>query len=320
MHRRLRLDRSDLIAICAFTFIAAGWLCILGMAADLGSLAYAAPIVAAGVCFAVIVVVRAARGSPRYCAAVLVFVVFFLSLNFRTRELGDIGLDWQNGIKVATWICLLVLAAARFRYIAPLFQNVIFGLSCIYAVFALTSASWSQDPVYTAASAVGLLAYLGLAGSIVVDIGAKPSLRIMTWALAVFICLGVLGAVVAPDLTWLPPSVEETSYRLQGFSGHPNTFGQQAAVLTILAIVAWRARAISWGSLACLLPVGAFAMLAAGSRTSLLAVIIASICVAIRSTRFGHLWVMSAAGVLGCCAPVCSVRPYFGPHPPHGRA
>jgi O-antigen ligase len=278
--------------------IALAWIGTLAAAADLGTMAYAVPLLAAVAAVGAFTFLKAAQGRPYAICCVLVFVVFALNLNFRIRDLGDVSLDWQNGVKLATWIVLLAIAVARWRSIAPLLREPVLALAFVYAMIAFASAAWSEVPAYTGANAVGLFAYLGLGCVLIVDLGEDATIRVMVWTLLAYITVGMIGGVVAPELAWLPPSVDETTFRLQGFSGHPNVLAQQDGVFMVLAVVARRkgliGRAVFWG----MLLLGGATLLATGSRTTLIAVLIASALVEVRGSRFCGTIAIATAGTL----------------------
>ena len=178
--------------------IALAWIGTL--AAELGTIAYAIPFLAAAAVVLAFTFLKATEGRPYAICCVLVFVVFALNLNFRTRDLGDVGLDWQNGVKLATWIVLPAIAVARWRRIAPLLREPVLALAFLYAMIAFASTAWSEVPAYTGANAVGVFAYLGLGCMLVVDLGEDATIRIMLWTLLAYITVGMIGGVVAPDL------------------------------------------------------------------------------------------------------------------------
>jgi O-antigen ligase len=278
------------IAVC---WVGASW-----MAADLGQVMYLVPLLVAGTLGLAFVFLKGIQGSPYAIGCVLVFVIFVLNLNFRTRELGVIGLDWQNGIKLATWIALVTVAVFRWRRIAPLLREPTLALAFVYATIALASAGWSEVPAYTGANAVGLFAYLGLGCMLIVDLGEDTTIHIMLWTLLAYFTVGMIGGVVAPELAWAPPSVEETTFRLQGFSCNPNDFCGVAGVFMTVTAIARRkgliGRGVFWG----MFLLGVTAILAAGSRTTTIAVLTAWGLVAARNSRFGGTLAFAAAAAL----------------------
>src|SRR5207249_3617675 len=101
-----------------------------------------------------------------------------------------VGLDWQNGLKLATWLALCTIAAARWRRVAPLFREPTLALCLIYVTIALASSAWSEVPLYTGASALGWLAYLGLGCLLIIDLDEDVAIRIMMWTLLAYVAVG----------------------------------------------------------------------------------------------------------------------------------
>jgi O-antigen ligase len=85
---------------------------------------------------------------------------------------------------------------------------------------------------------------------------------------------------------------------LQGFSTHPNVFAQDTAVFTIMALMARSKGLIGcrvfWG----MLLLGGTAILATGSRTTLIALLAATTLVKIRNSRFVGRTVFAATAIL----------------------
>ncbi|NIX76191.1 O-antigen ligase family protein [Microvirga terricola] len=271
------------ILLCA----AVGWATILATSASLGEVAYAAPLVVIISGLAGIALLHAMQGRGYATACLLAFVVLALNLNFRQREIGVTGLDFQSGLKFATWLALIAIALARWRQIAFLIREPILGLAFAYGCVSLASSAWSIVPAYTGASAIGIFAYIALSCIAIIDLGANNALRVMVWTLAVYLLVGVVAGVVAPEAAWLPPSVEENVYRLQGLAGHPNVFGQQIGVFITLAIIARRLRCLQRLTYLAFLTLGFMALLATGSRTTLIAVAIAWSFIAVRERGYG---------------------------------
>jgi O-antigen ligase len=289
--------------------LAIAWAFAMVMAADLGPSAYAFPLLPLALLAIGWLASLALRGEPKAIGFFLVFVVFVLSLNFRTRTIGDdIGMDWQNGLKFASWALMLLIAIFHVRLFLPLLRQMPLLLPFLYASFALVSSLWSPVPAYTAANAIGIFAYLGLACAVATDLADSAAIRVLLWTLLVYIIVGIVGGIIVPDIAWMPPSVEETTYRLRGFSGHPNNFGLQLGIFMTLTVIARRNKLVGqpifWG----MLILGSAAILvASGSRTSLLAFLLAWLFVAMRQSRFGG---MVAFALLTGAAMLILIRSY----------
>jgi O-antigen ligase len=298
------------IAVC---WAGASWI-----AADLGVMAYAAPLFAAVVFAGGMVFLKAIHGRHGAIAFLVAFVIVALSLSFRKRDLGDVGLDLQNALKLATWIMLLAIAVARWRCIAPLLREPMLALAFVYAMIAFASTAWSEVPAYTGATALGLFAYLGFGCVLIIDLDENLAIRIMMWTLLAFVVVGVIGGIAVPEVTWQPPSVTETRVRLQGFSGLPNSFGQQAGVFLLLAVIAHRKGLVGRAEFLGMLLLGSATVLAAGSRTTFIAVSLAWGLVAARNSRFGGVVAFTLLGglslvlVLAACDALPDITGVFG--------
>ena len=90
--------------------IALGWIAALLLAPEFGAIAYAAPFVAPVGYLALVAIYKSPSRRVLTTTLLLVTVLFVLNLNFRQRELGETGLDWQNGTKLAVWSASSALA------------------------------------------------------------------------------------------------------------------------------------------------------------------------------------------------------------------
>lgn len=178
-------------------------------------------------------------------AFMLVTIILFLSLSFRTRDIGAVGLDWQNGVKLACWAILCIIGVVRWRDVLPVFSSPVPALLAALGLMAFLSVAWSLTPAYTFASAMGFMAYLILAALVVRDLSVNQTISIILWSLFAFVVLSAIGGVITPDISWMPPSVEETEYRLQGYAGHPNSLGQMTGIFLVFALIAYQRRQIS---------------------------------------------------------------------------
>jgi O-antigen ligase len=278
-----------------------GLACIatLATAADLGTTSYLVsllPVLACGVGFLILKAIEQPRNA---IACFLVFFVFVPRLNFRYPIEPDAqAFDLQNVIKVSAWIVLFLVSVVRWRRIAPFLREPVVALAFAYATITLASTGWSEVPAFTGANALGLFVQLSFCCLLMVDLGEDATIRIMVWSLLAYVTLGVIGGGLAPELTWLPPSLEESTYRLNGFSTHPNVFAQDTAVFTILALTARSKGLIGcrvfWG----MLLLGGSVLLATDSRTTLAALLAATTLVKIRNSRFFGRTVFAATAIL----------------------
>jgi O-antigen ligase len=278
--------------------IGIAWIGTLAAAADLGMTAYLVPLLPVLACGVGYLVIKAIERPRNAIGCFLIFYLVIPNLNFRTREVGNVQLDWQNGLKLAVWVVLFLVSIVRWRRIAPFLREPVVAFAFAYAMIALASASWSEVPAYTGANALGLFVDLTFCCLLMVDLGEDTIVRIMVWTLLAYVTLAIIGGVLVPELTWLPPSVEESTYRLQGFGSHPNVFAQETTVFVMMALIARRKRLIGhrvfWG----LLLVGGTTLLATGSRTALAALLAATALIEVRTSRFCGTIIFAATGVL----------------------
>ncbi|WP_112662532.1 O-antigen ligase family protein [Microvirga flavescens] len=283
------------------------WVLLLTQTANYGNAAYTAPLLVAGVLVGGFALRTLTKDHTRTTAFLLIFAIFFLSLNFRVRPLGEVGLDWQNGTKFAAWTAIVAFALLRWRQIVYLFREPVVLFALAYAGVAFVSALWSEVMLYSAASAFGLFAYLALACLAVVDLGEERALRVMLWTLFAYIACSILTLFAAPDIAWLPPSVEETAWRFRGLAGHPNVLGQQVGIFIVLVIISFRRQLISKSAFAALLLFGVLVLLAAQSRTALIAVGAAGAVVFFRKSPLGPIVVFLAALALAILLLIIAV-------------
>ncbi|MBF9234417.1 O-antigen ligase family protein [Microvirga alba] len=291
-----RLDRLGLRGMPLL--IAIGWVATLATTEGSDAPVYYAPLLALVAGLIGIGLIHAIDRQARATALLFVFVLFALNLSFRQRGLGVTGLDWQNGVKFATWSVLITVGLARWREIVPLLKKSLLVLGCAYGCVALASASWSEVPAYTGASAVGIFAYIILACIVMIDLGTDGALRIVVWTLGAYVALGLLATFIVPETAWMPPSVVETVYRLRGLSGHPNVFAQQIGVFVTMTVIARRLGLLPRLSFLALIGTGVIALVLTGSRTTLLAVFIAWGLIVARENRYGPVLALATLGGL----------------------
>lgn len=267
------------------------------------------PLVILTAAVGVTTLIGAVRGVAGAIAICIVVVSFGLGMNFRVRDPGEVGLDWQNGAKLATWVALAFVVVLRHRDLTPLLRNPCYLLAWLYAGLAAASTGWSQLPAFTAANALGMMAYLGLAGLVAVRMNEVTALRVMIVASTALVAAGLVGGLLNLDVAWMPPSDVETEYRLQGFSGHPNTFGQMAAILCLLVVAAYRGGAIGKCVSLLALAIGLAALLACRSRFALTGFLVSWAFVALRGRPIGRVLVMATLILAAGAAIYAAVLP-----------
>ena len=180
-------SRIDPLSISFPVAITIGWIVALLIAPEMGPLAYAAPFLGALMCLALWCLYRSRDRRRLTTIILLVVATSVLSLAFRQRELGETGLDWQNGAKLAVWCAIIGMGALRWRDLIGFLRKPLTGLSFAFAAMALLSATWSEVPAYTAASAFGLVAYLILACLAVRDLDQATAIKTILASLTIYL-------------------------------------------------------------------------------------------------------------------------------------
>ena len=273
------------------------WAVALIVAGDRLPLAAVAPaLLPVGAC-ALWVVLAAVSGSRRGMAVLLVLVAFGLSISFRVRDYGETGIDLQNGLKLLVWLLIPLIAIAQLPRMLPFLREPAILLAAGFATLSMASALWSQTPVYTAASALGLLSYLVLACLVTSIMSERMLTRVLLFSFFAFALLALAAALVVPERAWLVPTGYAGSERLQGLSGHPNVLGEQMAVMITLAVVARRQGMLDSATFLLCLVLGIIVLEATGSRTMLAAVALTWLVVWLRGRGMLALAGTGAAGV-----------------------
>lgn len=284
------------VALLAVVMLAGLWALALFVAGErLPQIALAPAallVVGLGLCLLMAV----AAGSRQGIAALLVLVAFGLTISFRVREYGDTGIDLQNGIKLLVWLVIPLIALFHLRRIRPLLREPAILLGLGFALVALSSSFWSPAPLYTGASAFGLLSYLLLACLVTVHLQEEALIRILLFAFVAIAVLALASAVLLSERAWLASMHYVAPPRLQGLSGHPNVLGEQMAVLITLAAIARRQRLINRGVFFLCLVLGMVVLEATNSRTMLAAVLFAWVVVALRQRGLLALAFAALAG------------------------
>jgi O-antigen ligase len=256
------------------------------------------PFALAGAAGCLLVVAAAVLGKRWAISALIVFVIFGLSLSLRTRQIGETGLDFQNGMKLATWMLLPVIGVFHWQRLLPFLKEPTVILAALYGLFAMASSLWSLTPAYTAGNALGFVAYLVLACLAVSILGMPSIMRLITITLLLYVLVALAYGVIAPDAAWIAPSNVETAYRLQGLSGHPNVLGEQTAILIAFAAVAYRSKVIGLKMMLLCTIVGFVALIETDSRTTMAAAIAAWLIIALRDRQL----LLPGAVIAFCCA------------------
>jgi len=233
--------------------------------------------------------------SP-FMVAMVVVVALGLSLGFTNHPPGEAGLDWQNGAKLLVWLALVMWGLVRLRLLLPLMFLPAGAILVFLSALAALSTFWSPVPLYTAGSAIGFVAYIVLSGLTARCLSVDTVLSALLWSLFGFIGLGLVAVFIFPDIAWLPPSVEENVYRLQGLAGNPNSFGHHAALFVVVALACVTRGLISLKAFSLHALLGLSVMLLSGDRTVVLALLLTTGLTAMRH----YVWARWIGLGLGC--------------------
>jgi O-antigen ligase len=307
--------------------IALVWIGALTAAGDLGATAYALPLLAVGSALPAFILFKATQGRPYAIAAMFAFVLVLLDAKFDIPRDPAFQSTWQTWMKVAVWAALVGIAGMRWRRIAPILIGPEIILPLGYTTIALVSALWSVAPAFSGGAGLGLLAYLVLACIVVVDLRDETVIRLIVWTLLSFVCAAFAAAAVVPDVAWLKASLDEAGSpdRLQGFAGHPNALGIVAGLLMLMVAAARRQALIGGATFYGSLAIGFVALLATGSRTALIAALIAWGLVKARNSRFGAaaaIAILAASSLillLGACDALPDITDMLGKLSRSGR-
>ena len=237
---------------------------------------------------------QVALRKPWALIGLLALVQPLLAASFRTRSVGEVGLDPQNAMKPLFWCVMLGVAILNIKRLKPFAQDPVLLCFGLYCLIALMSASYSYVPVVTVTGTIGIIAYLLFACLLAATLPEQKIYRVVLWSLSVFLLVNIVSAILLPDVAFV--KVESGAIRFQGISGHPNQLSRISAVYIILVLgAAYRGyvRRIHWISLAAM---AAGIILLTQSRTALLALILAGLMLLPRRLL---LPLMVVVGVVG---------------------
>ncbi|MEI6572557.1 MAG: O-antigen ligase family protein [Alphaproteobacteria bacterium] len=229
---------------------------------------------------------------------ILAIATVGLSLSFRERDLGDTSLDLQNGLKLVLWFGCLAFSLFHLRTLISALSSPSGIAIAALTVLALASTTWSEKPLYTLACAVGFASYLGVAALSLRELTETEFYKIVQTLLLVFVGLGLIGALLFPDSTWQPPSVEESQFRLQGFAANSNNFGRMAALLSLIGFGSFLRTRTMTLDIFLSISVGLVSLILSGSRTGLVAAVLAIGVLGFRLFRYRLIVLLSAMTAL----------------------
>jgi O-antigen ligase len=209
--------------------------------------AYFVPVALALLAAVLAICLMTLNGGKTAYLVLLGIMLVGLSINFRHRAAGEIGLDFQNAGKMIGWMVALGVGIWHFGKIRDLLRQPHIASMVIYCVLATLSALWSEAPMFSLANGIGLLAFcvFGLTGAALVS-GRKLVTGCVA-ALSLYLVINIVVALILPDYGYLAPSEFETVYRLRGVSGHPNVLAQQMSVLLGLLFICFNRKWLGRG-------------------------------------------------------------------------
>lgn len=259
------------------------------------------PVVLTGAVAAGVVLLLACVGSGWALSSFLFVLVFVNDALFRVREPGDLGLDWQNALKLGLWGGAACIGIARLGQTWPLFLRPTVALVVLYLGFGLLSSFYSAAPSYTFGTAFGMLGLLLLAAALA-TLPERVMLMVMALSLTLFVVAGWGVYFAVPALGRSPFITADGSLieRICGLAGQANALGCVLAVYLGVVFLMWFRG--HYGLLA-VLPFGAigmFTLLAADSRTALLAWMVGVVAVMARRSLWlwGSAWLAATLGVI----------------------
>ena len=232
------------------------------------------PLVLAIVCVAALVLLYACAGSPPALIAFLFVAIFVNDALFRVREPGDLGMDWQQALKFGLWAGAGAVGLVHLRQTWRSLVRPMPAIILVYLGIALASSIYSAAPIYSLGTAFGALSMLLLAAAAFETLTEKQFLLTFALSLCAFVLAGWVVFFAIPQLGRSPFITADGSIieRICGLAGQANALGCTLAVLLgVLFLLWWRGHC----GLLVVTPMAAVALatlLAADSRTALLAV------------------------------------------------
>ena len=178
-----------------------------------------------------------------------------------------------------------------------------------YVGYAVCSSAYSEAAAYSFGTAIGLAAMALLGSALVAEISEKQILVSFMLSLLVFIALGWAAYYGMPELgrslfVKLDGTIVE---RICGLAGQANALGNVLAVFLGMVFLLWYCGHLTTWICAPLAGFGVFTLLAADSRTALLAFIAGVVAVILRRS----VWLWSSAllggalaGLMGMTVPL----------------
>jgi O-antigen ligase len=173
---------------------------------------------------------------PWAIIAILCYAAVLLNVSFQSRQLGDVGLTPQSGLKVIAWCGMLAISSLHLdRLRLYLSDPVVTAFAC-YSGVCLISAAYSPEPLLSFMAAISVVAYLSFSCVLAESISERTLLQTLLWALAAFSAVNLLSALVIPEIAYFHTDElgDPDSLRFMGIAGHPNTLGRVAAFFAMV--------------------------------------------------------------------------------------
>ncbi len=233
--------------------------------------------------------------------AMLLFLLVLVFVNdalFRVRDPGEIGLDWQNALKLALWAGAFLIGVCNLPRSLAVLQGGAYTWLLAYLGYAVLSSVYSAAPAYSFGTSFGLSGMALFAAALAVTATEKQILLVFALGLLAFVLVGWVAYYAVPEIG---RSLFITSYgtvveRMCGLAGQPNALGNGLAVLLALSFLLWQRGHLGIVAAGVLGTTGLFTLLVADSRTALLAVLAGIAAVTLR--RSVMLWGPALLGVL----------------------
>ena len=261
-----------------------------------------------------IVMLFAFCGSAPAMIAFLFVLVFVNDGLFRVRAPGDLEMDWQTVMKFALWAGAAAIGIGQIGRSWRLFCRPSVALILTWLGIALLSSFYSASAVYSFSTAFGMAAMLLLAAGTSVTLTEKQALLTVALSLCVFALAGWVVYFAVPELGRSPFITADGSIveRICGLAGQANALGGALAVLLAASFLLWFRGHCGLLTVAPMAAIGMFTLLAADSRTALLAFLIGAAAIVARRSlwRFGASLLAASVGAMLIAA--VPLRTLFG--------
>jgi exopolysaccharide production protein ExoQ len=204
-------------------------------------------------------------------------LVFVNEANFRLADGTQFGLDWQIALRLA--VCA-ACGGYGFLYL-PLTLSVMLRwpgvLGTALAAWCLVTAPLAVSQTYAGTSSVALLCVVLFAPAVLRALGGRRVVLTIVTALVLFLGCSWVVYFAVPELgrTEFVTADLEVIQRVGGLA-HANGLGRQAALALAILLALGCERQASWRRLWPLLGLAGLTLVAAGSKTAMLAALAAA--------------------------------------------